>query len=143
MDVHAFGLQSRPEFPCSNYDTSVSRVENGDLAKLEIGWFYPVMPRGEFEVLGPKGYASYDRLARSVRMTDNQGTRELRDTEDWWKLCFKLQLKKFVQCIREDKPCMPGCAEGIYSLTLCKQIEAEITKNRETGARGYDGYRNV
>lgn len=134
-EVHAFGMQSRSEFPCSNYDTSVIRFENGDLAKLEIGWLYPVLPYGEFEVLGPKGYASYDRRARYVRLTDGRETREKRDTEDWWRLCFKLQLEKFVSSVRLDRPCMPGCEEGIYSLRLCKQIEAEIAKNNGGDAK--------
>lgn len=143
-DVRSFGFRSRPEFPCSNYDTSVIRFENGDMAKLEIGWFFPVLPCGEFEVLGPKGYAVYDRLARFVRLTDRDGTKEMRDEENWWQLCFRIQLEKFIRSVREDRPCMPGCAEGIYSLSLCKEIEAEILRDeRETEEKRDDGRGNV
>lgn len=128
--VAAYGFQSRPEFPCSNYDTSVLHFDNGDMAKLEIGWFFPVLPYGEFEVLGPKGYAVYDRLARFATLKTAEGETRVEDQENWWALCFKIQLEKFVASIRGHAPCTPGCAEGIYSLELTKRIEASIEKNK-------------
>ncbi len=130
--VASFGFQSQPVFPCANYDTSVIRFDNGDMAKLEIGWFFPKLPYGEFEVLGPKGYVSYDRLKRFSLLQTAEGEERVSDTENWWALCFKLQLEKFVASIRHGTPCMPGCAEGIYSLSLCKRIEASIQEHRKT-----------
>lgn len=127
--VEAFGFKSGSEFPCSNYDTSVIRFANGDMAKLEIGWFYPILPYGEFEVLGPRGYASYDRLKRHVLLKTPQGEIRVSDKENWWTLCFRIQLERFVDSVRTRQPCMPGCAEGIYSLSLCKRIENSIRRN--------------
>lgn len=130
-DVAAFGFRSRPEFPCSNYDTSVIRFANGDMAKLEIGWFFPVLPYGEFEVVGPKGFAAYDRLKRFVTLQTPQETLRTSDDENWWSLCFRVQLQSFVRSVREGSACVPGCAEGIYSLDLCKRIEASIQSNEK------------
>ncbi len=130
--VASYGFQSRPEFPCPNYDTSIIRFDNGDMAKLEIGWFFPKLPYGEFEVLGPKGYASYDRLKRFTALQTAEGEERIADDENWWALCFKLQLEKFIASIRAKTPCVPGCAEGIYSLNLCKRIEASIRDHEKT-----------
>lgn len=130
--VHAFGFQSRPEFRSSNYDISVLDFANGDRAKLEIAWFYPVFPYGEFEVVGPLGLVEYDRFQRFARLKTKDRTEEVRDQLNWWEGCFDIQLEKFLDSIEFDRPCVPGTAEGIYSLQLTKNIEAAM----KTGGEG-------
>ncbi len=124
--VHAFGLKSRPEFATSNYDISIIDFENGDRAKLEIGWFYPAFPYGEFEAVGPEGTIEYDRFKRYVRLKHREEIEEVRDDLDWWADCFRLMYERFFDSSEFDRPCMPGTAEGLYSLKLTKQIEAEM-----------------
>ncbi|MCD9026247.1 Gfo/Idh/MocA family protein [Cohnella silvisoli] len=134
--VEAFGLQSRPEFPTSNYDTSVIRFANGDMAKLEISWFYPVFPQGEFEVLGPKGLAVFDRFKRYVELRTRETTEREVHEEDWWESCFRIQLDRFVAGIRSEHPFVPGTSEGIYSLSLTKAIEISMERNKNLFSGG-------
>lgn len=126
--VTAFGFKSRPEFASSNYDISVIDFENGDRAKLEIAWFYPVFPYGEFEVVGPGGLIEYDRFKRYVRLRTRTKTEEVRDELNWWEGCFDLMFERFFDSIENDTTPMPGVAEGIYSLALTKRIEAAMEK---------------
>lgn len=128
-EVQSFGFKSRPEFPASNYDTSVIRFQNGDMAKVEIGWFYPVFPKGEFEVLGPNGIAVFDRHERYVELTTSEGKERVHHQGDWWETCFRIQLDQFLDSIREGRPFVPGTAEGIYSLGLTKSIEASVQRH--------------
>ncbi|WP_127588275.1 Gfo/Idh/MocA family protein [Paenibacillus koleovorans] len=124
--VDSFGLQTRPEFPSSNYDISIIRFENGDVAKVEIGWFLPHFPKGEFEVVGPLGLAVFDRLEQYVSLRTGTVTETVRLDEDWALSCFRIQLTKFIASIRDDAPCVPGTEEGIQSLSLTKTIERGI-----------------
>ncbi len=129
--VHAFGYKSRSEFPASNFDTSIIDFANGDRARLEIGWFYPQFPAGEFEIVGPEGIAVFDRLNRSVELRTTDGVERVNHDDDWWDTCFRIQLDKFIVGIRSEQPLVPGTREGIYSLTLTKQIESAIGGPKE------------
>src|SRR5690606_8226624 len=59
--VVAQGVSTRPEFPAPNYNTAMIDFENGDQAKLEVGWCLPQLPVGEYQILGPNGMATLDR----------------------------------------------------------------------------------
>jgi predicted dehydrogenase len=121
--VTAHGLKSRPEFPDTNYNCAIIEFKNGDVAKLEIGWFYPHFPRGEFEILGPKGIACFDREKReSVLQTGGTYERVQLD-EDWVRSCFSVQSEKFVRCLEERRTPIPGTSEAIASLRLTKAFE--------------------
>lgn len=128
VGVEALGFKSREEFPSSNYDLAIVRFANGDLAKVEIGWFFPVFPTGEFEVLGPRGIAIFDRTAQFVRLQTDKGVETVTLDEDWGQSCFRIQLDRFIAGIRLDRPFVPGTAEGIASLSLTKAIEAAIAR---------------
>ncbi|GGD98413.1 Gfo/Idh/MocA family protein [Paenibacillus nasutitermitis] len=127
--VDAYGIRTRPEFPATNYDLSMIHYENGDIARVEIGWFLPHFPNGEFEVVGPKGIAIFDRFAQYVQLKTDKLTETVKLEEDWAASCFRIQLDKFIASIRMDTPCVPGTAEGIASLALTKQIEQGIRNN--------------
>ncbi len=107
-NVESYGFKTREEFPSTNYDTSIIWFENGDIAKVEIGWFFPKFPKGEFEVLGPLGIAEFDRFEQYVRLKTNSVTETVSLEEDWALSCFKEQLHKFIESIRSDHPCVPG-----------------------------------
>ncbi|WJH33715.1 Gfo/Idh/MocA family oxidoreductase [Paenibacillus sp. CC-CFT747] len=124
--VESYGLKTRPEFPTSNYDISVIRFENGDMAKVEIGWFLPHFPKGEFEVAGPLGLAVFDRFEQYVSLRTGTTTETVRLEEDWAASCFRIQLSKFIASIRLDEPCVPGTEEGLQSLLLTKAMERGV-----------------
>jgi len=125
-DVQSYGLRTRAEFPTSNYDVSVIRFENGDIAKVEIGWFFPRFPVGEFEVVGPRGIAIFDRNAQTVQLKTETTTQTVKLEDEYFQSCFRIQLAKFIRSIRTGEPCVPGTKEGIESLALTKAIEKSI-----------------
>ncbi|MCQ6561769.1 Gfo/Idh/MocA family protein [Paenibacillus mendelii] len=125
-DVQSFGLRTRSEFPSSNYDVSVIRFENGDIAKVEIGWFMPRFPAGEFEVVGPRGIAIFDRTAQTVQLKSETTTQTVKLEEEYFESCFRIQLDKFIRSIRTGERFVPGTKEGIASLALTKAIEKSI-----------------
>jgi myo-inositol 2-dehydrogenase/D-chiro-inositol 1-dehydrogenase len=126
-EVQSFGLRTREEFPASNYDLSVIRFANGDVAKVEIGWFMPRFPKGEFEVVGPRGIAIFDRDSRTVQLKNETITQTVQLEDDYFESCFKIQLDKFVHSIKTGEPCIPGTQAGIDSLALTKAIEKSIS----------------
>ncbi|MBP1990225.1 Gfo/Idh/MocA family protein [Paenibacillus eucommiae] len=131
--VESFGLKTRHEFPSSNYDTSIIEFENGDMAKVEIGWFLPKFPKGEFEVIGPKGIAIFDRFEQYVQLRTDAITETVTLEEDWAMSCFREQFNKFIASIRLGQPFVPGSDEGISSLRLTKVIETSIHLNIHKG----------
>lgn len=128
--VLAWGLTSRPEFPAPNYNVALIEFANGDRATLEIGWFYPHLPGGEFEVIGPLGSASFDRTAREVVLRVGSITERVQLDDDWFASCFSIQLDKFIAAIHSRSTPVPGTAEGMASLRLCKMIEAAMASEQ-------------
>ena len=126
--VHAFGAKSRPEFPDANYNIAYIEFESGDVAKLEIGWFYPVFPQDDFEfqILGPKGIAWLDRrIPEAVLQTPGQNE-SIRLDRDFFSSCFRAQLEAFLASYESGSTPVPGTREAIASLKLTKAIEAAI-----------------
>jgi hypothetical protein len=103
---------------------------SGDRARLEIGWLYPHFPRGEFEVLGPRGLAVFDRPARESVLVTGSLRERVGLEEDWVRSCFRIQLESFVAALDERRRPVPGTVEGIASLDLCLAIVAAM----ESGA---------
>ncbi|WP_010273138.1 Gfo/Idh/MocA family protein [Paenibacillus senegalensis] len=129
--VDSFGLRTRDEFPSSNYDVSIIRFANGDMAKIEIGWFFPKLPLGEFEVVGPKGYASFDRFNGAVQLVSESHKETVELEEEMAAVCFRSQLESFLASISAGKPCIPGVKEGWNSLYLTKQIDQSLRKSND------------
>lgn len=124
------GLTTRPEFPAPNYNAALIDFANGDQAKVEIGWFYPHFPTGEFQILGPEGIAYLDRVNGEAVLVAGNVTERIQLSEDRVRSCFQAQLVKFLEYIRERRLPVPGSREGIASLRLTKAIASAI----ETGA---------
>ncbi|CAN7748489.1 Gfo/Idh/MocA family protein [Paenibacillus sp. LjRoot56] len=116
--ITARGLTSRPEFPSPNYNSALIEFANGDQAKLEIGWFFPGFPPGEFQILGPKGMAYLDRAKGEAILISNRLTERLQLSENRVTSCFRVQLQKFLTSIELRQTPVPGSQEGISSLLL-------------------------
>ncbi|KQX48836.1 Gfo/Idh/MocA family protein [Paenibacillus sp. Root444D2] len=128
--VVAYGLTSRPEFPSPNYNAAHIEFANGDRAKLEIGWFYPHLPKGEFHILGPGGMAYLDRINNEAVIIEGKITERVQLSEDRARSCFRTQLSKFTDYIRMRRTPVPGSREGIASLRLTLAIaDAMATGN--------------
>lgn len=126
VGLQAAGLRSRDEFAATNCDVAFLRFKNGDVARIEIGWFYPVFPRGEFEILGPKGVAVFDRINRNVRLHTKDNTEVADASGDYVASCFRIQLDKFIRSIQSGKPFVPGTKEGLASLQLTLRMARAV-----------------
>jgi myo-inositol 2-dehydrogenase/D-chiro-inositol 1-dehydrogenase len=120
--VVARGLTTRTEFPAPNYNAALIDFANGDQARLEVGWFYPHFPAGEFQILGPCGIAYLDRANREAVLVTGKVTERVQLTEDRVRSCFRTQLIKFLDCIGTRRTPVPGSREGIASLRLTLAI---------------------
>jgi myo-inositol 2-dehydrogenase/D-chiro-inositol 1-dehydrogenase len=125
----ASGRTTRPEFPAPNYNAALIDFANGDLAKLEIGWFYPHFPTAEFEIVGPGGAAYLHRSKNEAVLKSGNVIERVQLSEDRIRSCFRIQLDKFLNYIATRNTPVPGSREGIASLRLTSAIAEAI----ETG----------
>ncbi|WDZ82654.1 Gfo/Idh/MocA family protein [Micromonospora cathayae] len=118
VDVRASGVRSRPDLPAENFVSALVRYDNGDLARLEIGWQFPVSPRGEFRALGPDGVVLLDRPGGVATLHTADGTEQVRLDRPWNDLCFDAQLAHFVDCVRRRATPETSVEAGLASLRL-------------------------
>jgi predicted dehydrogenase len=126
--VTAQGITTRSEFPAPNYNAALIEFANGDHAKLEVGWFYPHFPTGEFEILGPGGIAYLDKANREAVLRFGKLTERVQLSEDRVRSCFRTQLTKFLDCVENRRTPVPGSREGIASLRLTMAIVSSMVK---------------
>ncbi len=119
----SWGRKTRPEFPRPNLNLAVIEFENGDRARVEIGWFLPGFPAQEWNVIGPHGLATFSQRERRSILLSDSGDEIVSIDEDWFVSCFRLQLEAFVEGVRTRVAPRPGTAEGIASLALSQQFE--------------------
>jgi predicted dehydrogenase len=122
VEVRAMGLKSRDEFPAANYNCAWISFANGDRAKVEIGWFYPHFPGDEFQIVGPRGFAYLDKKQNEAVLMEGSRVERVQLNEDRIRNGFKVQLAKFLACIRTRSVPVPGSREGIASLRLTQAI---------------------
>jgi len=120
----SWGRTTRPEFPAPNLNGALIEFEGGHRARVEIGWFLPVFPVGEWCIIGPKGIASFHQPERKSVLRSESGDETVAIDEDWFVSCFRYQLEVFVHGVRTRVPPRPGTVDGIASLALCRQFEA-------------------
>lgn len=118
----SWGTTSRAEFPAPNYNVAIIEFEHCHRARVEIGWFLPVFPPGEWAIIGPNGFASFCQHESRVELHTSDGVETVSIEEDWIASCFRHQLDVFVHAVQTRKPPMPGCADGIASLSLCNHF---------------------
>jgi hypothetical protein len=78
----------------------------------------------------------WDRFRNYVELQVGAVRETVYMQEEWGPACFREQLRKFVDCIRLEKTCVPGPAEGIYSLSLTKAIETAIIATNQRLNKG-------
>lgn len=123
VDVQSAGIRSTDHFESENFVSALVKYDNGDLARLEIGWFFPWSPRGEFRVLGSNGVALVDRPAQVTTLTtrDSNGdlvTESVHLERPWNDECFDRQLAHFVKCVGDRSVPETSVAAGLASLRL-------------------------
>lgn len=131
--VRAAGLRSRPSFRGENFASTLVDYTNGDVARMEVGWFFPTSPKGEFRILGPRGVALIDRPEQVATLTTREDgalrTEEVRFERPWNDECFDRQLAHFVECVRTRAEPETSTAAGLASL----RIGAAVTESLREG----------
>lgn len=121
--LSSWGTTSRPEFPRPNYNVAMIEFEHGHRARVEIGWFMPTFPSGEWNIIGPDGIASFFQHEARVEFLGVSGNETVSIDDDWIESCFRYQLDTFVRAIHSRVPPVPGSADGLASLILCQHVE--------------------
>jgi predicted dehydrogenase len=134
VDVTALGTASRPEFPADNYTAALVRYDNGNVARLEVGWLYPTMPPGDFRILGPGGAVRVNRAQGWATLTTPEGEERVDLDRPWVEASFDGQLAAFAAAVRSGRPHGPGTADGLASLALCQDVAAAARARTEVGA---------
>lgn len=129
--VHSFGFKSRPEFPASNYDITIVNYMNGDMAKVEIGWFLKQFPGYTFEAVGPYGIASMNSYDRSATLKTDEEEIHWKESsgKDWMTSAFDLQTERFIRVVEQGEKVDPDIDDAIYTM---KATDA-VRKSLETG----------
>ena len=121
--LSSWGTTSRPEFPRPNYNVAIIEFEHGHRARVEIGWFMPTFPPGEWNIIGPKGIATFIQPQSKAELHSVSGNETVAIDGDWFESCFRDQLDTFVHAIQTRVPPLPGSTDGLASLTLCRHFE--------------------
>jgi predicted dehydrogenase len=135
VDVAGWSLRTDPAYATANVNGGVLTYADGSVARLEVVWLTPVLPRSEFVVTGPKGLARLDprTFALAVELAD--GTTELHEPPgDKTTVCFALQLERFVDACLTGTPPVPGLDEAVASLALAERIAVAAGAARRAAA---------
>lgn len=134
VEVTAMGTASRPEFPADNYTAALVRYDNGNIARLEVGWMFPSMPPGDFRILGPGGAVRVNRAEGWATLTTPEGEQRIDLDRPWVEASFDGQLAAFADAVRSGRPHGPGTADGLASLALCQEVAAVARTRAGAGA---------
>lgn len=127
--VTASALRSDPRFPAPNYHAATIEYEDGSLAKLEVGWWFPRLWDGELQVYGSGGAADLSRPHGLLRFDDGDREQRVRCDEDWQTICFRRQLDAFADAIAGGEQRGADAAAGRDALALTLAVvEAAETR---------------
>lgn len=123
VEVTGWSLRTDPSFATANVNGGVLTYADGTVARLEVVWLTPVLPRSEFVVTGPLGCATLDppTFRLTVELADGS-TEILEPPGDKTEVCFARQLDRFVGHCRAGTAPVPGLEEAIASLELAERI---------------------
>lgn len=123
VEVTGWSLRTDPGFATANVNGGVLTYADGTIARLEVVWLTPVLPRSEFVVTGPLGCATLDppTFRLTVELADG-GTEILEPPGGKTEVCFARQLDRFVGHCRAGTAPVPGLEEAIASLELAERI---------------------
>lgn len=120
--VSAVGQRTSPQFPSENFVAAAVEWDNGDLARLEVGWLFPALPGGHFRVLGPHATAEIFRREGRLVIDDGQDRQEQRLDGEWTTVSFDAQLAHFLGAVRGTAMPGPTTADGLAGLELSEAI---------------------
>ncbi|MGH3385621.1 MAG: Gfo/Idh/MocA family protein [Nocardioidaceae bacterium] len=127
VDVVARGLVSDSVFPSENYTCALVRYDNRNVARLEVTWMFPVLPRGDFQIFGPKGSVRVNRAEGWATLQSPAAEDERIELDrPWVEQAFDAQLAAFAEAVRSGQPRGPTTADGLASLSLCHQVVAAM-----------------
>ena len=123
VEVTGWSLRTDSAYATANVNGGILTYADGSVARLEVVWLTPVLPRSQFVVTGPKGLARLDppTFRLTVELADGT-TEELEPPGDKTDICFSLQLERFVDSWRAGRPPVPGLDVAIASLELAERI---------------------
>ena len=123
VDVSGWSLRTDPAYATANVNGGVLSYADGTVARLEVVWLTPVLPRSQFVVTGPKGLATLEPPTFRLTVELADGSSEtLEPPGDKTEVCFALQLERFVDACLAERPPVPGIDEAIASLELAERI---------------------
>lgn len=123
VDITGWSLRTDPAYATANVNGGILTYADGTVARLEVIWLTPVLPRSQFVVTGPKGLATLDPPTFGLTVELAGGTREtLEPPGDKTEVCFALQLERFVDACLAGRPPVPGLDEAVASLDLAERI---------------------
>ena len=121
--VTGWSVRTDPAYARPNVNGGVLTYEDGTVARLEVVWLTPVLPRSQFVVTGPNGLATLDPPTFRLTVELADGTTETHEPPgDKTEVCFALQLERFVDAALSGTPPVPGLDEAIASLELAERI---------------------
>ena len=128
----SYGYKSREEFPAQNYDITMLQYENGDVGKVEIGWFLKQFPGYTFEAVGPYGIASMNSYERSAKLTLDGVTEEFFETSgrDWLTHDFDRQTERFIRTVEDNLEVDPDIDDAIYTMRVTDAIRESMKTGR-------------
>ena len=123
VEVAGWSLRTDPAYATANVNGGVLTYADGTVARLEVVWLTPVLPRSQFVVTGPKGLATLDPPTFRLTVELADGTTEVVEPPgDKTEVCFALQLERFVDACLTGTPPVPGLGEAVASLELAERI---------------------
>ena len=128
--VGAAGIRTSPSFASENYVAATVEWDNGDQARLEVGWLFPALPRGQFRVLGPCASAEIIRGEGRMLIEDGQVCEESTLGTDWNVVSFDRQLDHFVHAVRGTAERGPTTLDGLASIRLTDAIVQSMREGR-------------
>jgi predicted dehydrogenase len=124
-EVTGWGLRTDAAYATANVNGGTLRFADGSIARLEVVWMTPLLPRSEFVVTGPLGKATLDPPTFGLSVELEDGTREtIPPPGDKAAVCFGLQLERFVAAWRAGRSPSPGIDEAIDSLRVAESVAA-------------------
>jgi predicted dehydrogenase len=100
--VTAVAVQSDPSFPAPNYHLATAHYGGRTTLKLEVGWWWPSIIKGEFHMFGPHGSIDLSREGGYVTFHDGEHEDRHSDDEDWMEVCFRGQLDGFIRACQGE-----------------------------------------
>jgi predicted dehydrogenase len=126
LEVRGWSLRTRPELASPNVNGAVLHYGNGTIVRLEVIWLVPSLPPSQFVVTGPRGRVVVDPPTFALAAEIDGRTEELPAPGDKTRVCFELQLERFLDACTSGTPPSPGLEDAIAASSLTERIAAAL-----------------